>query len=117
MNKRLPIIILAAAFAGTMLASGVAAASAPKKLSVVPIVMHDPGCHFFQVNGKFSTKLTVGHPTALRNLDEAALIVKSANLNTRIAVGRSVVISKPGLYRITMVGQAPDDNHLVLVVR
>ncbi|MGE5274523.1 MAG: hypothetical protein ACM3QU_12310 [Verrucomicrobiota bacterium] len=115
MSKRLPIIILAAAVAGTMLASGVAIASAPKKPNVVPIVMHDPGCHFFQVNGKLSTRLTVTRPTVLRNLDEAALIVKSAKLNTRIAVGKSLAISKPGVYRITMVGQARDDNHLVFV--
>jgi hypothetical protein len=100
-----------------VLASGVAIASAPKKLSVVPIVMHDPGCHFFQVNGKLSTKLTVHGPTAFRNLDEAALIVKGSKLDARIGVGKSIEISRPDVYRITMVDQAPDDNHLVLVVK
>ena len=117
MSKRLPIIILAVAVAGTMLASGVALASGSKKLSVVPIVMHDPGCHFFQVKGKLSSKLTVTHAMAIRNLDEAALVVKSAKLNTRIAVGKSLAITRPGVYRIVMVGQHPDDNHLVLVLK
>ena len=117
MSKRLLIIVLAAAAAGTMLASSVAIASAPKKLGVVPIVMHDPGCHFFQVNGKLSTKLTLTHATAVRNLDEAALIVKSTKLNARIGVGKTLAIRTPGVYHLTMVGQHPDDNHLVLVLK
>jgi hypothetical protein len=117
MSKRFAIIILAAAVAATMLASGVAIASAPTKLSVVPIVMHDPGCHFFQVKGKLSTRLTVTRPTAFRNLDEAALIVKGTKFNARVAVGKSLAISKPGVYHITMVGQHHDDNNLLLIVK
>jgi len=33
-----------------------------------------------------------------------------------VGVGKTITVSKPGTYHITMVGQAPDDNHLVLVV-
>ena len=117
MSKRLAIIILAAGLAGTMLASGTAIASAPKKLSVVPIVMHDPGCHWFSVNGKLSTKLTVSGAAEFRNLDEAGLIFKGTSFHAIVPVGKTITISKPGVYHITMVKQAPDDNNLLLVVK
>ena len=120
MNKRLAIIILTAALGATMLASGVAVASSGSssaKLRVVPIVMADPGCHWFKVNGKNKLRLTVNGPTAFRNLDEAALIFKGKNFTRHLAVGKTLAVTKAGVYHITMVGQHKDDNNLLLVVK
>ena len=120
MSKRVTIsfLIIAVAAAALALTSGAAsAAPAAAKLKVVPIVMKDPGCHWFSVGGKNLAKLTVNGKTAFRNLDEAALIFKGKGLNKHVAVGKSIAIAKPGTYHITMVGQKPDDNHLLLVVK
>jgi len=82
----------------------------------VTVVMHDPGCHWFSANGAFKTKLAVKGPAKLLNVDEAALKVVGAGTVQRVAVGKTALLGK-GTYAITMVGQAPDDNHLKLVVR
>jgi len=82
----------------------------------VTVVMHDPGCHWFSVNGAFKTKLAVKGSAKLLNVDESALKVVGAGTVRRVALGKTVLLGK-GTYAITMVGQAPDDNHLKLVVR
>jgi hypothetical protein len=82
----------------------------------VTVVMRDPGCHWFAVGGKFTTKLSVKGPVALVNFDEAALKVAGPTGVRRAPIGKKVVLGR-GSYRITMVGQAPDDNTLKLVVR
>jgi hypothetical protein len=82
----------------------------------VTVVMHDPGCHWFSVNGAFKTKLAVKGSAKLLNVDEAALKVVGAGTVRRVALGKTVLLGK-GTYAITMVGQAPDDNHLRLTVR
>ena len=87
-------------------------AAAPKTLRVV---MHDPGCHWFAVAGKYTTRASVASPVRILNLDEATLKATSNGAVKRIAVGHSVVLGR-GHYVITMVGQAPDDNHLKLTV-
>ena len=84
--------------------------------SKVTVVMRDPGCHWFSVGGKFTTKLAVKGPAQVLNVDEAAIRIVGAGSVERIPVGKTVVLRK-GSYTITMVGQAPDDNHLKLVVR
>jgi hypothetical protein len=124
MSKRVTTYLLATAAAVAMLAlaSGVATASSSAtagaaKLRVVPIVMADPGCHWFRVAGKNKMRLAVTGKTGFRNLDEAALIFKGKNFVRRVAVGKTLAISRPGVYHITMVKQHPDDNHLLLVVR
>jgi hypothetical protein len=118
MTKRLAVYVLLAALTGTLLASGVALASSGKAApKVVPIVMADPGCHWFSVNGKKSLKLVVTGARTFRNLDEAALVFVGKKFHKQVAVGKSLTIAKRGVYHITMVGQAPDDNHLVLVVK
>ena len=50
------------------------------------------------------------------NYDEAALVVKGPQGVSHAKIGAPVTLAK-GTYKITMVGQKPDDNHLVLVVR
>lgn len=88
--------------------------AAPTKVTVA---MHDPGCHWFSVNGAFKTKLAVRGPAKLLNVDEAALrVVGASGVARRVAVGKALLLGR-GSYTITMVGQAADDNHLKLVVR
>ena len=82
----------------------------------VTVVMHDPGCHWFSVGGKLKTKLAATGPVRLFDVDEAALEVAGAGKVRRVGVGKSITLGK-GVYAITMVGQAPDDNHLRLFVR
>ena len=77
--------------------------------------MHDPGCHWFSVNGAYKTKLTVKGPAQLANFDEAALKIVGPTVK-RDPVGKSIILGH-GVYKITMVGQAKDDNHLKLIVR
>ena len=85
--------------------------------STLVIAMRDPGCHWFQVGGKY-TKSVVRHGTVvLVNRDEAALVIKGPG-GTRIEkVGAKLKLRAKGTYRITMVKQAPDDNHLVLRIK
>ena len=89
-------------------------AAAPKTLK---IYMHDPGCHWFKVQGKFTKTATVkaGH-VRLVDLDEAALRVASRHGLRHVPVSKSIVVGR-GNYVIMMVGQAPDDNYLKLTVR
>lgn len=96
--------------AGLVLASP--AAAAPAKLIVA---MHDPGCHWFQVGTSFQKTLAVTGPVNLLNSDEAALRIAGSSGTLKDAVGQTVALA-PGSYRITMVGQAPDDNTLHLGV-
>lgn len=95
-------------------------ASAARKhaaaLTPVTVVMHDPGCHWFSVNGAYKKTLTVKSPAQLMNFDEGALKIVGAAGTLRAGIGKKLVL-KTGAYRITMIGQAPDDNTLRLVVK
>jgi hypothetical protein len=82
----------------------------------VTIAMHDPGCHAFLVHGKYLKKLSVNGPASVLNVDEAALIIAGTHGTKTVAVGKTIRLAA-GVYHITMVKQAPDDNHLVLTVR
>lgn len=111
------VFAVVAGGAGGALASGRALdASQHATTKTVKVVMHDPGCHWFVVNGKYTTTNTV-HATRARivDQDEAALKVTTPQGVRHITVGHSIVVGH-GVYRITMVGQAPDDNHLRLTV-
>jgi hypothetical protein len=88
-------------------------AATPKTLK---IVMHDPGCHWFQIGGKFLKTATVQGSVRLVDLDDGALKVASGHGVRHIPIGKSIVVGR-GSYKITMVGQAVDDNHLKLTVR
>jgi hypothetical protein len=105
------LIALLAVGGGQALASS--ATPVPK---TVTVAMHDPGCHWFAVGGKFLKTLTVSGPVKLANYDEAALLVAGGKGVKRDAVGKQLLLGR-GVYTITMVGQAPDDNHLKLTVR
>ena len=110
MKKILTLIAIATA------AAVFAATASARAVSTVSVVMHDPGCHSFAVGGKFKTKLAVTGPIWLANLDEAALKVAGVHGVKLDPVGKKLALAK-GTYHITMVGQAPDDNHLLLIVK
>jgi len=104
-----------------LLVFGIAALAlaAPAAAGKAPLVvaMHDPGCHWFHVNGKYVKSVARTGPVTLLNLDEAALKIKGPR-GTRIErVGAKLTLRARGTYRIVMVHQAPDDNHLVLKIR
>jgi hypothetical protein len=103
----------AVAVAGVFGTMGVSARPAAAK--TVTIAMHDPGCHWFQVGSSFRKSLVVNGPVSLLNVDEAALKVAGPSGMKLDPVGKRLSLTH-GTYRITMVGQAPDDNHLKLVV-
>lgn len=100
-------------------ALGVAAtqalASPAHSATKVTVVMRDPGCHWFAVGKTFKTTLAVKGPVSLANYDEAALKIVGPTGVKRDPVGKSITLGR-GVYKITMVGQASDDNHLKLTV-
>ena len=113
------------AIAGLLVAVPVAAAqvnhaaATPTKLIVA---MRDPGCHWFYIGGgpghsKYVKTVTRKGPVKLVNLDEAALIIKGPGGTKRAKVGASLTLKAKGVYKITMVKQAPDDNHLKLTIK
>jgi hypothetical protein len=104
--------LLAVAVCGISLGAGTASASP----TTVTVAMKDPGCHWFLVSGKYLLKYTVAGPVSLKNFDEATLKIVGAKRTSFDKVGKSILL-KPGVYHITMVGQAADDNHLLLTVR
>jgi hypothetical protein len=119
MRKFIPISIAVLAFA----ASAMAASAAPAAASKAPLIiaMHDPGCHWFYASGNpsnrhYAKSVTRVGPVTLLNLDEAALIVKGPGGTKIEKVGAKLTLKAKGTYRITMVKQAPDDNHLVLKI-
>ena len=99
-----------------VLTSGQAVAAAKQSSAkTVTIAMHDPGCHWFSVGGKFVKTLAVKGPVTLANYDEAAIKVAGPSGIKRDPVGKKITLQR-GIYKITMVGQAPDDNTLKLTV-
>jgi len=100
-----------------MLAAPAGAASSP-----LIIAMKDPGCHWFYTGGgpnhrKYSTTAVRTGPVTLLNLDEAAMIIKGPGGTKKEPVGARLTLRARGVYRITMVKQAPDDNHLKLTIK
>jgi hypothetical protein len=111
------LTLILTGIAGVTLAN--AGATTPTKLSVA---MRDPGCHWFYVGGgsghrKYTTTVTRSGPVSLVNLDEAALKIKGPSGTKTVRVGAKITLATKGIYRITMVGQAPDDNHLKLTIK
>ena len=119
MRKYILISIAVLAFGS----SAVAASAAPAGASKAPLIiaMKDPGCHWFYVGGgpnhrQYVKSVTRGGPVTLLNLDEAAMIIKGPG-GTRIEkVGKKQTLTAKGVYHLTIVKQAPDDNHLLLKI-
>ena len=118
MRKFILISIAVLAVAASAVATS--AWAAPSKAPLV-IAMKDPGCHWFYLGGgpnqrKYAKSVTRVGPVTLLNLDEAALIVKGPSGTKIEKVGAKLTLKTKGIYHITMVKQAPDDNHLVLKI-
>jgi len=104
-------------------ASAAVAQATPGAAGSAPLIiaMKDPGCHWFYVGGgpnhrRYAKSVTRTGPVTLLNLDEAAMIIKGAG-GTRIErVGAKLTLTAKGTYHLTMVKQAPDDNHLILKI-
>lgn len=112
----LAVLGLAAALVAT------SAASATTNATPLRVVMADPGCHWFYMGGgpdhrKFARSVTRVGPVTLQNLDEAALIIKGPGGTKTDPVGAKLTLTVKGVYHITMVKQAPDDNHLLLKIK
>ena len=109
--------------ASLMLAATAAARPASAaKASTLIVAMRDPGCHWFYTSGgpnhrKYTKTVTRQGPVKLLNLDEAALIVKGPGGTRHDKVGAKLTLKAKGVYKITMVKQAPDDNHLKLTIK
>jgi hypothetical protein len=109
--------------ASLMLAASAAArpASATKASNLI-VAMRDPGCHWFYLSGgpnhrKYTKTVARKGPVKLLNLDEAALIIKGPGGTRQDKVGAKLTLKAKGVYKITMVKQAPDDNHLKLTIK
>jgi hypothetical protein len=104
-------------------ASAAAAQATPAGAGSAPLIiaMKDPGCHWFYVGGgpnhrQYTKSVTRTGPVTLLNLDEAAMIIKGPGGTKIEKVGAKLTLRTKGVYRLTMVKQAPDDNHLVLKI-
>jgi hypothetical protein len=115
MRKPLATLVVLAAGLLALAAGQALAAARHSSVKTVTVAMHDPGCHWFSVGGKFVKTLKVRGPVALANYDEAALKIAGPSGLKRDAVGKKITLGHDA-YTITMVGQAPDDNTLRLVV-
>jgi len=104
--------LLVLTFAALLLAAPAAAGRAPL---VIP--MHDPGCHWFSVGGKYVKSVTRTGPVTLLNQDEAAVRIKGPGGTKLQRVGARLTLRARGTYRIVMVHQAADDNHLTLTIK
>ena len=107
------LVLAAAAAAGPTAASGG---------TQLVVAMHDPGCHWFYVGGgpnhrSYARTVTRTGPVTLLNLDEAALIIKGPGGTRHEKVGAKLTLKANGVYMITMVKQASDDNHLKLTIK
>jgi hypothetical protein len=116
MKKLLLFAITGAAVAIAGAFGTLGAHAQPTAAKTVTVAMRDPGCHWFKVGTSYRTKLTVHGPVSLLNYDEAALKVAGPSGTKIDKLGQKLLLTR-GTYRITMVGQAPDDNHLKLFVR
>jgi hypothetical protein len=109
--------------ASLMLAATAAAGPASAaKASKLIVAMRDPGCHWFYTGGgpshrKYTKTVTRQGPVKLLNLDEDTLIVKGPGGTKHDKVGAALTLKAKGIYKITMVKQAPDDNHLKLTIK
>ena len=115
MRKPFATLVVVAAGLLALAAGQAVAAAGHSSVKTVTVAMHDPGCHWFSAGGKFVKTLKVKGPVALANYDEAALKVAGPSGLNRVAVGKKITLGH-GAYTIKMVGQAPDDNTLRLVV-
>ena len=115
MKKSTFVLCIVAGVLGLAVAQAGAGVQHQSAAKTVKVVMHDPGCHWFSVGSTYARTMSVKGPVSLLNFDEAALKIVGNHAVRHEAVGKKLVLGQ-GTYRITMVGQAPDDNTLTLRV-
>lgn len=113
MRKIILISFAVLALVVSAAATSAASAAGSKPLT---IAMKDPGCHWFSVGGKYVKTVVRSGPVTVLNLDEAAIIVKGPGGTKIEKVGAKLTLRAKGTYHLTMVKQAPDDNHLTLKI-
>jgi hypothetical protein len=106
----------------SLVTSAAARPTSTAKASKLVVAMHDPGCHWFYAGGgpnhrTYTKTITRKGPVRLVNLDENTLIIKGPGGTKHDKVGATLTLKAKGLYRITMVKQASDDNHLKLTIK
>ncbi len=114
------LLLLAASL--MLVATAAAGPASAAKATKLVVAMRDPGCHWFYLSGgpdqrKYSKTVARTGPVKLVNLDEATLIVKGPGGTKHDNVGATLTLKTKGVYKITMVKQAPDDNHLKLTIK
>lgn len=116
--KRSITLAVALAAGSLLLAAGQASAAHRQTASTpVTVVMHDPGCHWFAVDGALRRTLTVKAPAVLTNEDVATLDILGGRFGMHAdRIGKRLTLAR-GAYTIVMVGQAGDDNVLKLLVK
>jgi hypothetical protein len=115
MKKILVIAALALTAIGTSQALAATQHQAAVRHTLV-VAMHDPGCHWFLIRGKYTKSAVEPGAVRLVNMDEKTLKVASRHGVKLIPVGKGLVV-RSGHYVVMMVGQAADDNYLKLTVR
>ena len=105
-----------------LVATAAAGSATAAKGSQLIVAMKDPGCHWFYNGGgpnhrKYSKTAVRTGPVKLLNLDEDALIIKGPGGTKHEKVGATLTLKAKGVYKITMVKQASDDNHLKLTIK
>ena len=105
-----------------LVATAAARPATAAKATKLIVAMRDPGCHWFYTGGgpnhrKYTKSIVRSGPVNLVNLDEATLIIKGPGGTKRDKVGATLTLKAKGIYKITMVRQAPDDNHLKLTIK
>ena len=111
---------LVAVVAGLTLVAPAAGSTTTTATKLV-VAMRDPGCHWFLTAGMphrtYAKAVTRHGPLKLVNLDERSLIIKGPAGIRHEMVGATMLLTRKGLYTITMVRQASDDNHLKLTIK
>jgi hypothetical protein len=119
MRRVISISFALLAFSALAVATDAAWGAASKAPLI--IAMKDPGCHWFYTGGgpndrHYAKSITRSGPVTLLNLDEAAMIIKGPGGTKIEKVGAKLTLTAKGTYKLTMVKQAPDDNHLILKI-
>ena len=124
MRKQLVLVITAFVLVGGLILAAPAAGrpTAAAKATKLLVAMHDPGCHWFVTGGsmdhrRYGKTVVRSGPVNLVNLDEATLIIKGPGGTRHEKVGATLTLTAKGVYRITMVKQTADDNHLKLTIK
>ena len=123
MRNQLILVITAFILLGGLIVTASAAGSPTSGAKAMKLIvgMRDPGCHWFMTGSSphrmYSTTKVRTRPVNLVNLDEATLIIKGPGGTRHEKVGATMTLKAKGIYRITMVKQAADDNHLKLTIK